>query len=128
MHPANCLRHLSCLSLFSAVNQQVRSLSSVSTLYRGKDGEGGSSQNCFGRNASPTYITVSFPHKHREAAFVCDATSNALNAGSCRHACQRGGQDAGRPLAARPAVYGGVRRCGGGRVTAFSCPMRTEHP
>ncbi|RXN21168.1 mitochondrial ribosome-associated GTPase 2 [Labeo rohita] len=40
------------------VDQQVKSLSSVSTVYRGKDGEAGSGKNCFGRNASPTYISV----------------------------------------------------------------------
>ncbi|KAL0150161.1 hypothetical protein M9458_054588 [Cirrhinus mrigala] len=40
------------------VDQQVKSLSSVSTVYHGKDGEAGSSKNCFGRNASPTYISV----------------------------------------------------------------------
>ncbi|KTF74615.1 hypothetical protein cypCar_00048560 [Cyprinus carpio] len=40
------------------VDRQVRSLSSVSPVYHGKDGEAGSSQNCFGRNASPTYIAV----------------------------------------------------------------------
>ncbi|XP_016111246.1 mitochondrial ribosome-associated GTPase 2 [Sinocyclocheilus grahami] len=40
------------------VDQQEKSLSSVSTVYRGKDGEAGSSQNRFGRNASPTYIAV----------------------------------------------------------------------
>ncbi|XP_067227551.1 mitochondrial ribosome-associated GTPase 2 isoform X1 [Chanodichthys erythropterus] len=40
------------------VDRQVKSLSSVSTVYRGKDGEAGSSKNRFGRNASPTYITV----------------------------------------------------------------------
>ncbi|XP_026097198.1 mitochondrial ribosome-associated GTPase 2-like [Carassius auratus] len=40
------------------VDRQVKSLSSVSAVYRGKDGEAGSSKNCFGRNASPTYISV----------------------------------------------------------------------
>lgn len=40
------------------VDRQVKSLSAVSTVYRGKDGEAGSSKNRFGRNASPTYIAV----------------------------------------------------------------------
>ncbi|XP_073679190.1 mitochondrial ribosome-associated GTPase 2 [Garra rufa] len=40
------------------VNQQVKSLSSVSTVYHGKHGEAGSSKNRFGRNASPTFISV----------------------------------------------------------------------
>ncbi|KAL1249428.1 hypothetical protein QQF64_020433, partial [Cirrhinus molitorella] len=40
------------------VNRQVKSLSSVTTVYHGKHGEAGSSKNCFGRNASPTYISV----------------------------------------------------------------------
>lgn len=111
----NASSYLCFPSLFSAVNRQVKSLSAVSTVYRGKDGEAGSSQNCFGRNASSSYIAVSFPHKHMQDDLCVKSRvpSNALNAGSCRHACQRGGQDAGRPLAARPAVYGGVRRCGG---------------
>ncbi|TRY53922.1 hypothetical protein DNTS_033803 [Danionella cerebrum] len=38
--------------------QQLKSLSSVSALYRGKDGESGRSKNCFGKNAIPTYIFV----------------------------------------------------------------------
>lgn len=52
----------------------MKSLSSVSTVYRGKDGEAGSSKNRFGRNASPTFITVSVPHKRARglpAALAC---------------------------------------------------------
>ncbi|KAI1892807.1 hypothetical protein AGOR_G00137320 [Albula goreensis] len=40
------------------VDKQVKSLSMVSPVYRGKDGESGGSKNCYGRNASPTYIRV----------------------------------------------------------------------
>ncbi|XP_076875040.1 mitochondrial ribosome-associated GTPase 2 [Brachyhypopomus gauderio] len=40
------------------VNRQVKSLSLVSSVYRGQDGEPGGSKNCYGRNASTTYISV----------------------------------------------------------------------
>ncbi|KAG9269912.1 mitochondrial ribosome-associated GTPase 2 isoform X1 [Astyanax mexicanus] len=40
------------------VNQQVKSLSLVSSVYRGENGESGRSKNCYGRNANPTYIPV----------------------------------------------------------------------
>ncbi|XP_072552964.1 mitochondrial ribosome-associated GTPase 2 [Salminus brasiliensis] len=40
------------------VNQQVKSLSLISALYRGQNGESGRSKNCYGRNASPTVIPV----------------------------------------------------------------------
>lgn len=52
------------------VNRQVKSLSSVSTVYRGRDGEAGGSKNCFGRNANPTYISVPVGTVVREQGVV----------------------------------------------------------
>ncbi|XP_066527394.1 mitochondrial ribosome-associated GTPase 2 [Hoplias malabaricus] len=40
------------------VNAQVKSLSLVSPLYRGENGESGRSKNCYGRNASPIFVQV----------------------------------------------------------------------
>ncbi|KAJ8257183.1 hypothetical protein GJAV_G00182800 [Gymnothorax javanicus] len=40
------------------VDRQVKSLSLLAPVYRGKDGERGGSKNCFGRNAATTYIQV----------------------------------------------------------------------
>ncbi|KPP79316.1 mitochondrial ribosome-associated GTPase 2-like [Scleropages formosus] len=40
------------------VDQQVKSLSMITPVYRGKDGESGGSKNCYGRSASTTYIPV----------------------------------------------------------------------
>ncbi|XP_017578073.2 mitochondrial ribosome-associated GTPase 2 isoform X1 [Pygocentrus nattereri] len=40
------------------VDRQVKSLSHVSASYRGQNGESGRSKNCYGRNASPTYLSV----------------------------------------------------------------------
>ncbi|CAM4684051.1 unnamed protein product [Leuciscus chuanchicus] len=49
------------------VDRQVKSLSSVSSVYRGKDGVAGSSKNRYGRNGSPTYISVPLGTAVKEA-------------------------------------------------------------
>ncbi|KAJ0064507.1 hypothetical protein NL108_009487, partial [Boleophthalmus pectinirostris] len=36
----------------------VKSLAQVDPVYKGQDGQSGSSKNCYGRNGSPTYIKV----------------------------------------------------------------------
>lgn len=40
------------------VNKQIKSLSLISSLYRGEDGESGRGKNCYGRNAALKYIQV----------------------------------------------------------------------
>ncbi|XP_053337767.1 mitochondrial ribosome-associated GTPase 2 [Clarias gariepinus] len=40
------------------VNKQIKSLSLISSSYRGENGESGRSKNCYGRNASSKYISV----------------------------------------------------------------------
>ncbi|XP_058265096.1 mitochondrial ribosome-associated GTPase 2 isoform X2 [Hemibagrus wyckioides] len=40
------------------VNKQIKSLSLISSSYRGENGESGRSKNCYGRNADPKYIQV----------------------------------------------------------------------
>ncbi|XP_012686205.1 mitochondrial ribosome-associated GTPase 2 isoform X1 [Clupea harengus] len=45
-------------SITLKVDRQVKSLSAVSAIYLGVDGEGGGSKNCYGRNGKATYISV----------------------------------------------------------------------
>ncbi|XP_064154576.1 mitochondrial ribosome-associated GTPase 2 [Anguilla rostrata] len=45
-------------SIIIKVDQQVKSLSLLTPVYRGEDGERGGSKNCYGRNAATTYIRV----------------------------------------------------------------------
>ncbi|XP_048097910.1 mitochondrial ribosome-associated GTPase 2 [Alosa alosa] len=45
-------------SVILKVNTQVKSLSTVSAVYLGVDGEAGGSKNCYGRNGKATYIPV----------------------------------------------------------------------
>ncbi|XP_041713732.1 mitochondrial ribosome-associated GTPase 2 [Coregonus clupeaformis] len=40
------------------VDRQVKSLAQVAPVYKGYDGDSGGSKNCYGRNASTTYIAV----------------------------------------------------------------------
>ncbi|XP_046896912.1 mitochondrial ribosome-associated GTPase 2 isoform X1 [Hypomesus transpacificus] len=40
------------------VDRQIKSLAQVSTVYKADDGESGGNKNCYGRNASSTYIAV----------------------------------------------------------------------
>ncbi|XP_062315234.1 mitochondrial ribosome-associated GTPase 2 isoform X1 [Osmerus eperlanus] len=40
------------------VDRQIKSLAQVSTVYKADDGESGGNKNCYGRNASSTYISV----------------------------------------------------------------------
>ncbi|CAB1329365.1 unnamed protein product, partial [Coregonus sp. 'balchen'] len=40
------------------VERQVKSLAQVTPVYKGDDGDSGGSKNCYGRNASTTYIAV----------------------------------------------------------------------
>ncbi|KAM6978074.1 mitochondrial ribosome-associated GTPase 2 [Aplochiton taeniatus] len=40
------------------VDQQVKSLAQVTPVYQAEHGHGGGSKNCYGRNASTTYISV----------------------------------------------------------------------
>ena len=47
------------------VDRQVKSLSAVSAIYLGVDGEGGGSKNCYGRNGKATYISVSHPDPNK---------------------------------------------------------------
>lgn len=50
-----------CCSEYLIVNRQVKSLSAVSAVYTGVNGEAGGSKNCYGRNGKATYISVSPP-------------------------------------------------------------------
>ncbi|TSX72090.1 Mitochondrial ribosome-associated GTPase 2 [Bagarius yarrelli] len=40
------------------VNKQIKSLSLISSSYRGENGESGRSKNCYGQNAAPKYVQV----------------------------------------------------------------------
>lgn len=40
------------------VNRQIKSLAQVAPVYNAEDGESGGNKNCYGRNASTTYIAV----------------------------------------------------------------------
>ena len=50
---------LSSAYLMFLVDRQIKSLAQVSTVYKADDGESGGNKNCYGRNASSTYIAVS---------------------------------------------------------------------
>ncbi|XP_051516411.1 mitochondrial ribosome-associated GTPase 2 isoform X1 [Myxocyprinus asiaticus] len=61
------------------VDQKVKSLSSLSAVYYGKKGEGGSSKNCYGRNGSPTYISVPIGTiVKEEGGIVADLSQHGL--------------------------------------------------
>lgn len=45
-------------SIIIKADRFVKSLAQVVPVYKGEDGQSGSSKNCYGRNGSPTYIKV----------------------------------------------------------------------
>ncbi|XP_055021494.1 mitochondrial ribosome-associated GTPase 2 [Boleophthalmus pectinirostris] len=45
-------------SIIIRADRVVKSLAQVDPVYKGQDGQSGSSKNCYGRNGSPTYIKV----------------------------------------------------------------------
>lgn len=42
-----------------SADRVVKSLAQITPVYKGEDGQSGGSKNCYGRNGSPKYISVS---------------------------------------------------------------------
>lgn len=61
-----------------SANRFVKSLAQVVPVYKGEDGQPGGNKNCYGRNASPTFICVSCKRHVIYKLFCHVSTTNQL--------------------------------------------------